>query len=161
MLCMALCRCFVAAGETNSASTASLFAMPTPQLRELNTPAQKAHNITLETADNSSFPITQIIKEPDHGALAIAELKAPSIEYSFTSRLTTREMEVYRRLDEGGYLTRPEPETPIEQFMTSTFSPEVIHLGKGKAVAGFSLYTAIKRKNPLCLLNPMVLFFSW
>ena len=36
-----------------------------------------------------------------------------------------------------------------------------IHLGKGKAVAGCTLYTAIKRKNPLCLLNPLFLFVSW
>ena len=70
-------------------------------------------------------------------------------------------MQIYRRLDEAGYLTRPEPETPLSHFLDSTFSPEVIHLGKGKAVAGCSIYTAIKHKNPLCLLNPMVLFFSW
>jgi hypothetical protein len=95
-------------------------------------------------------------------SLEISEAKvSPTLEFSASSRLTEHERQIYRRLDEAGYLTRPEPETPLSHFLDRTFSPEVIHLGKGKAVAGCTLYTAIKRKNPLCLLNPMVLFFSW
>lgn len=68
---------------------------------------------------------------------------------------------LYEKLERGGYLARRDP--PANNMFTRTmdaiFVPEVIELG-GTAIA-LSPYTAIKRKNPLCLLNPMPIAVSW
>ena len=59
------------------------------------------------------------------------------------------------------YLTRPEP-TPdgaLTRAVEGIFKPEVLHLGKVPIAS--SIVTAIKRKNPLCLLNPIVFQVSW
>jgi hypothetical protein len=59
------------------------------------------------------------------------------------------------------YLTRAEPpaDSGVVRFVEGIFTPEVIHLGKSRSRARF--VTAIKRKNPLCLLNPLVFQVSW
>jgi hypothetical protein len=156
LICAALCCCRIAEAETNSA----VLAVPSLQLR-LGPDFQKVLQ-PMGEKNNSQMESRQLLIDPEFSRLQIAETKiSPTLEFSASSRLTQHEIQVYRRLDEAGYLTRPEPETPLSHFLDSTFSPEVIHLGKGKAVAGCTIYTAIKRKNPLCLLNPMVLFFSW
>lgn len=63
----------------------------------------------------------------------------------------------YRWINGAACLTRPEfhDPTPLEKI----FEPEVIQLRK--IHLGGSLVTAIKRKNPLCLLNPIVFWMSW
>jgi hypothetical protein len=68
---------------------------------------------------------------------------------------------IYRRLKEGGYLTRPEPrsENLFVRSMDAVFRPEVVRVG-GFSVS-CSVITAIKRKNPLCLINPLVVHVSW
>jgi hypothetical protein len=45
------------------------------------------------------------------------------------------------------------------RFCESIFQPEEFRVGKTKVAC--SLLTAIKRKNPLCLLNPIILNVSW
>lgn len=59
------------------------------------------------------------------------------------------------------YLTRaePRPEGGMARVLDGIFTPEVVHVGK-IPVTG-SIVTAIKRKNPLCLLNPVVFQVSW
>ena len=68
--------------------------------------------------------------------------------------------ELYKRLEAAGCLT-PHPPPPDNAFTRamSIFEPEVVHLGQFDVSC--SLITAIKRKNPLCLLNPMVLNVAW
>jgi hypothetical protein len=63
----------------------------------------------------------------------------------------------YRWINEAECLTRTElhEPTPLDKI----FAPEVIRLRKVH-LSG-SLITAIKRKNPLCLLNPIVFWMSW
>ena len=78
-------------------------------------------------------------------------------------------LDVYRRLDEGGYLTKPyRPAGLLAREMDSMYRPEVFHVGK--TTIRCSLLSAIKHKDPLCLLNlddpestPSVVFFklSW
>jgi hypothetical protein len=53
------------------------------------------------------------------------------------------------------YLARPEPLS----FVDGIFRPEAVHLGKTSVSC--SLLTALKRKNPLCLLSPIVFQLSW
>jgi hypothetical protein len=76
-------------------------------------------------------------------------------------------MDVYRRLDEGGYLTKPyRPDGLLAREMDSMYRPEVFHVGK--TTIRCSLVSAIKHKDPLCLFNlddpesnPSVVFFKW
>ncbi len=53
----------------------------------------------------------------------------------------------------------PAPESPLGQAFASIGDPEIVHLGS-KPVA-CSLVTAIKRKNPLCLLNATFFKMTW
>ena len=70
-----------------------------------------------------------------------------------------------RRIEENGYGTstferdRSPLDRAVERAVTTVFLPEPIKIGH--AQLGFSPYTAIKRKNPLCLLNPIPLALSW
>jgi hypothetical protein len=70
-----------------------------------------------------------------------------------------------RRIEEGGYgistyeRDRSALSRAFERGVNTVFMPEPIKLGH--ACLGFSPYTAIKRKNPFCLLNPIPLVLSW
>ena len=59
------------------------------------------------------------------------------------------------------YLTSPEPvaENRFVRAAESIWSPEVVKLGKTSISS--PIITAIKRKNPLCLLNPLFFQASW
>jgi len=48
---------------------------------------------------------------------------------------------------------------PVSKFLDKTFTPEVVHFRKVEVSC--SIYTAIKRKNPLCLLNPLFFQVTW
>jgi hypothetical protein len=59
------------------------------------------------------------------------------------------------------YLTEPEPksENRLVRAAEAIWTPEVIKVGKTSVAC--SVITAIKRKNPLCLLNPIFFQASW
>lgn len=146
------------AAETNSPLSGQ-FTLPALELRA---PVAQKQTEAIPKDVGSSLGNIDLRREPNSSALAAIQTDTPmGDQFSLSARISECEMQVYRRLEEGGYLTRPEPETPIGHFMERTFSTEIIHLGKGKAMATCTLYTAIKRKNPLCLLNPLFLFISW
>ena len=65
------------------------------------------------------------------------------------------------QMERGGFVFYPAQtsDSPIVNAMNAVFEPEVFHIGKISASA--SVVTAIKRRNPLCLLSPAVLTFSW
>jgi hypothetical protein len=67
----------------------------------------------------------------------------------------------YERLELGGYLTRPEPpsDSRLLYVVEPIFQPEPIQVGR--TIVSCPIITAIKRKNPLALLNPLVLNVSW
>jgi len=69
--------------------------------------------------------------------------------------------QMYERLDREGYFTRPElpTENRLERLAMSTFEPEVFHFRKVSVTC--SLLTAIKRKNPFCLISPVFLNVAW
>ena len=68
---------------------------------------------------------------------------------------------LYRRLEQSGNLNLLEPIRPRGSggVIDAIFEPEIIRMGK-TAVSG-SIITAYKRKNPLCLLNPIFFDLSW
>ena len=156
-----ICCWLPASAETNSATTLS-FALPTAQLRTIS-PKEEApvEKVAQESQPERTLLILDVPRRTNLLHIASADFEPVAAEkFSVSVRGSALEMEVYRRLEEGGYLTRPEPETPLEHFLDRSFSPEVIHIGR-HATASCTLYTAIVRKNPLCLLNPMFLFISW
>jgi len=82
-------------------------------------------------------------------------------ELNLEATATFSSISAYPAPDLGRLLTRPDPEalSILKHPVDAIFEPEVLRLGK----AGFScsIVTAIKRCNPLCLLNPEFLRFSW
>ena len=74
---------------------------------------------------------------------------------------TFSSMSSYPAPDLGRLLTQRDPEALnlLKHPVDAIFEPEAVRLGK----VGFScsILTAIKRRNPLCLLNPEFLRFSW
>jgi hypothetical protein len=82
-------------------------------------------------------------------------------QMSLTSKASTLDLELYERLARGGYLTAPKPrsEHPFARSLDAIFEPEFIRIGK--TTVACSIVTAIKRKNPLCLINPMFFNVSW
>jgi hypothetical protein len=48
----------------------------------------------------------------------------------------------------------------VIRALDSVFRPEEFHVGR-TATVSCSILTAIKRKNPFCLLNPIILDVSW
>ena len=77
--------------------------------------------------------------------------------------LNNDDNEFHSRIIRSGqfYLSEPEPksENNLVRAAEAIWSPEVIKLGKTSVSC--PLVTAIKRKNPLCLLNPLFFQLSW
>ncbi len=53
----------------------------------------------------------------------------------------------------------PVPETPVGRAVAAIGEPEVFQLGNKRMEC--SLLTAVKRRNPLCLLNATVFHMAW
>jgi len=155
LVVVAVAWCLRVAAETNSAPMGLAFALPCPQLR----PLARAEMKTVEVKEEPG--LTGQGERSRLGARVVDEVQQTrgSDLFSISVRGSDLEMQVCRKLEEGGYLLRPEEPTPLEHFMERSFSPEIIHFGHAKAYC--TLYTAIVRRNPLCLLNPMFLFVSW
>jgi hypothetical protein len=71
---------------------------------------------------------------------------------------------LYRRLEQldrqGRLMQRDGPsDNRFLRAMDSVFRPEVVKIGGVEMSC--SIITAVKRKNPLCLLNPMVIGIAW
>ena len=129
-------RLLTAAAETNSTAQADrLSILPKPQLRAESTDPHWSLTETspahLETLHSDSF-----ILSAGHG---------------------DGEVQHYRHFD----IIRPahESDDRLTRGLDSIFRPEEFHIGKTTVTC--SLLTAIKRKNPLCLINPIFLQVSW
>jgi hypothetical protein len=79
----------------------------------------------------------------------------------FSLGLNRDDADFYFRHQDLGLLKPPAgPHDPLSRGFDAVFRPEEFHLGR-KATVSCSILTAIKRKNPLCLLNPIFLHVSW
>jgi hypothetical protein len=153
--------CAAASGQTNGPPSLSpLFTVPHPQLR--------APGATVEpTAPASLFgggvgvELQTKSSQPEASLFSSNHLDTAFEATTFTSREREFNLEMFHRLDAAGYFDRPAPpsDSAVIRWAEGTFRPEVVHLGKTTLTC--SLITAIKRKNPLCLLNPIFLNFSW
>jgi hypothetical protein len=150
-----------AAAETNSAPGARQWlALPKLELREANreedSPGPARSRATSDKVTLPS-PGAKAVK-----ASAGVTNAAPGLLGAETSlRTADFDADLYRRLERSGYLTASEPKSanPFVRSMQAVFEPEVVHVGK--TAVSFSVVTAIKRKNPFCLLNPIPIYISW
>jgi len=71
------------------------------------------------------------------------------------------DMSPYTSRDLGSFLAKRNPEalSLLRHPVDAIFEPETLRLGKVKFSC--SIVTANKRRDPLCLLNPAFLGFSW
>ncbi len=158
-LLLPLCACLQAAAQTNATSAAGQWlVMPKLELRAL-------------TANPEETPLHfehKPVKAPEQpaalkpGKSATEPSQTPSILARETSLSAGDfEADLYRRLERNGYMSSPEPKSsnPFVRSMDAVFRPEVVQAGK-KSVS-CSIITAIKRKNPFCLLNPVPIYISW
>ena len=85
---------------------------------------------------------------------------AMSLQTDMSAEVDERFADVYRRLEERDDLFAPRPSENRFVRMTDTiFTPAPIRLGT--TYISFTPVTAWKKRNPLCLLNPLVFNISW
>ena len=114
--------------------------------------------------DLTSAPIVQTGSQPVATAEPSALTGSSTFQIQTDSYTQTRMDAICARLEQMDrehfvfYPTRTS-DNRIVNAMNAVFEPEVFHIGKISASA--SIVTAIKRKNPLCLLSPAVLVLSW
>jgi hypothetical protein len=126
-------------GQTNITGAAKVqFSLPSVQLRsETRTQSEKS---------------ASDIQRP--AAISVQNVALETSLSNFEPRSSVvRSDEFYLVRTQVGF------DSPVERFVDSVFRPEVYHLGKTEVSCSF--LTAIKRKNPLCLLNPLVVQVSW
>jgi hypothetical protein len=152
--------CLCALGQTNS-ETAPVQQLSLPKL-ELRPADLKLDNTDAELGLPNTNALTEQVIATNSDEIKLSYDARPT---TFSSELSIqgsrRELEVIRDLEEGGYLIRRDEtfETTIDRYVNNIFEPEVIHLGKMGLSS--SIVTAIKRKNPLCLINPIFFNLSW
>ena len=128
-------------------------------------------NTTTEAAPRFFIPPVQLRLEAQPDPAKAASAGSLSLEPSPPQPAPAPAVALNASLAEGGfhssvirsdrfYLTRAEPlDSGMARVVDRIFTPEVVHIGKIPISA--SIITAIKRKNPLCLLNPIVFQASW
>jgi len=149
--------------QTNSPSVPpQLFSTPQVTLRLSNPESDKG---TSRVTDNnrvlhlgsaqSQDPLSG--PEPATNARPEASFEATSA----SGGLSGVSLQIYDRLEKGGYLTRPElpSEDRLDRLVNTIFVPEPVQFRK--ISVSCSIINAIKRKNPLCLLNPIFLDTRW
>ena len=162
--CLLVAGCVNSFGQTNSVSPrAKLLSLPGPALRGVT--AEKETSMASSQITETAGPEAQIQFSQTTLTLTLdspdVKQAPPPEPLSAEVRERAIMLKYYERLKQTGYLTRPEPPSDnlLIRFADSTFRPEVLKIGKTSVTC--SIVTAIKRKNPLCLLNPCVLTLSW
>jgi hypothetical protein len=79
---------------------------------------------------------------------------------NLTTTISDREQALYERLTEDRAMRKSiADEGALAHAMRRTFEPEVVQFHH--VYFASSILTAIKRKNPLSLLNPQVIWIAW
>ncbi len=90
------------------------------------------------------------------------ETNSPEREMVASSGETFNALETYNTRSDRLYLTpeiEPPAQSPLGTNLSSIGEPEVLHLGH--RTLSCSAITAVKRRNPLCLVNATVLKMTW
>jgi hypothetical protein len=141
LACVTALVCLPSHGQTNACSPAvSPFFLPPLQLRE-------------EARTETAKPEEPAPVQPG----APAQLPVTTVDLVFGDN------DIHGRALRSGqfYLTRPEARSDdiLVRAIDGIFTPEVVYVGK--IPISCSIITAIKRKNPLCLINPLFFQASW
>jgi hypothetical protein len=158
--CLAIAAgCCVASGQANSPPTPRTWlSIPTAQLRSVGRevdPLGEAASGLVAAFDNPSAPATDSTATSNQsGDRSQDQMSLESYSGEFDYR-------TYRLLHENAFLKRAKPESGdlFSRVVANIFEPEVFRIGQTAVCC--SVVTAINRKNPLCLLNPLVLNISW
>src|SRR6266581_325837 len=149
--------------QTNSPSVSpQLFSIPQIGLRLSNPESDRG---TPVVTDNSR--LLHLASEQSQDVSVGSETATnagPETSFETTSAsgsLSGASLRIYERLEKGGYLTRPElpSEDRLDRLVNTIFVPEPVQFRK--ISVSCSIITAIKRKNPLCLINPIFLDVRW
>jgi hypothetical protein len=135
-----------------------LFAIPEPALRNLDPEPARGAPPAVQKEENAPAPLLQSAHD-DNGDIVV-ELKR---KWGFSEEARAQ---IYEGLN-GPILTsiEPEPEQAgavgwiAVNLWDPIFTLESISIRKVHVTG--SIITAIQRKNPLCLLNPLVLAVDW
>ena len=163
LLCAITLHSLNAAAQTNCPPNPSrLFSVPTVALRaplisRLVVPSVSSDLPTVQVSNSQTVPRTGTLLDISHDASNNAvsgEITANRFNSDFDQRL-------FWRLEKGGYLTQHAPgsDNRLDRVLDGIFQPEIIHVGK--TTVSCSLLTAITRKNPLCLINPIFFQLCW
>ena len=164
-LCCLLLICYAGKliAQTNSPSVPpQLFSTPQVTLRLSNPESDKG---TSRVTDNNRVLHLGSAQSQDVSVRPEPATNAgPETSFETTSAsgsLSGASLRIYERLEKGGYLTRPElpSENRLDRLVNTIFVPETIQFRK--ASVSCSIITAIKRRNPLCLINPIFLDVRW
>lgn len=158
------CSWLSALAQTNSAPGEPATSSP-PTAESQVKPADELEQPapTLATNDRVRLQLDLPPPKPEHPllddftTLNFEDAHSP-IEANSEQALMLRYAE---RLENAGYM-KPSPLPPDDLFsrtVNAMFQPEPVRVGR--TTVAFSPITAIKRKNPLALLNPIVLNISW
>jgi len=155
--------------QTNSVAPRSWFSVPGCQLCPVSDKPASPEEMFAESVTSANVPNAPLQVDNFTQTEAISNSFA-ALDYRdnclqdhvvLDSYLGEFDYRTYRLLHESNFLRRPEP-PPDDLFsrtMNGIFTPTPLRIGKTTVCC--SLVTAIKRRNPLCLLNPMVLNISW
>lgn len=165
LLLIALSYGSVSAQTNSSLAPRGWFSLPSAQLRPVS---PETHNSMAIAGQPVS--LTNTVDDVGSGVVTMTNGSTPVANYRndrlndqvvLDSYLGEFDYRTYRLLYESDFLKRPEPEPDdlFSRVANEIFKPEPFRIGK--TTVCFSVVTAMKRKNPLCLLNPMVLNMSW
>jgi hypothetical protein len=142
--------------QTNSSvDHIRFFSIPTAQLRTADTePPSSRTGLQQGEVALRSWPVET----------RLADLR---LQLSHPLALVGKSDDEDFRLPYGRYhdldsiIIRPAkvPADPVTWVLYSVLRPEELHVGR--TTVSCSILTAIKRKNPFCLLNPLFLSVSW
>jgi hypothetical protein len=141
--CGAAAVCACCHGQTTSGPAPIPFCQPTLQLRHDSTPAAVA--LQAQPVTPKPGELVHIAPEPS----LVASVNQPTVHLSFV-----RHDQIYLVRDEARF------DRDMDRLVDNVYRPEIFHVGK--VPMSSPVWTAIKRKNPLCLLlNPILFQASW
>jgi len=172
LLALALCT-INCPGQTNLSGSGGLFSIPCLDIRvppaadhpsadDQKSSAESPQLALAPPAARSAPPVESpnaSVFNPKYVALSMPS--RASEDFVQDSFRTDLDRALYQRLDRAGYFTRAPmiSRNALDRGIDNIFDPEVFRLGK--TTVSCSIFTAIKRKTPLCLANPIFLNISW
>ena len=147
LACVAAGGCLCCSAQTGICPTPALsFFQPGLQLRQ--------ETVSLPVSKASAGPAEPLPVKPTSAPPPVSNLEATTATADGLHGSYVRPDEFYLVRAEG-----PLFDHGVNRFLDQVFRPEELKVGKLSVSS--SITTAIKRKNPLCLLNPIIFQISW